>query len=134
MADLMQYDLVSPERRLASGEATEVQIPGTDGDMTAMADHTATITTLRPGILRVVASDGTKEYLVTGGFAEINARGTSVLAEHALPRDEVTQDIINGLMAEARAEREAAQPETADAAAKRVADLADVAARLGLSA
>jgi len=60
MANTMQFDLVSPERRLASGEATEVQIPGAEGDMTAMPDHAATITTLRPGLLRVVASDGAK--------------------------------------------------------------------------
>ena len=50
----VQFDLVSPERRLASVEASEVQIPGADGDMTAMADHAPTITTLRPGILTVV--------------------------------------------------------------------------------
>ena len=31
-------------------EATEVQIPGADGDMTAMANHAPTITTLRPGV------------------------------------------------------------------------------------
>ena len=99
MADTMQFDLVSPERLLASVEATEVQIPGSEGDMTAMADHAATITTLRPGILRVVTSGGTQEYLVTGGFAEINAAGTSVLAEQAMPRDEVTQDVMNDLLA-----------------------------------
>ena len=46
----MQFDLVSPERSLASLDVTAVQIPGADGDMTAMADHAPTITTLRPEI------------------------------------------------------------------------------------
>ena len=41
----MQFDLVSPERALASMEAAAIQIPGTDGDMTVMADHAPTITT-----------------------------------------------------------------------------------------
>jgi F0F1-type ATP synthase epsilon subunit len=50
MADMMQFDLVSPERRLASLEVSEVRVPGADGDMTAMADHAPTITTLRPGM------------------------------------------------------------------------------------
>ena len=36
MANTMQFDLVSPERSLASLSATAVQIPGADGDMTAM--------------------------------------------------------------------------------------------------
>ena len=51
MAGTLQFDLVSPERRLASVQASEVQIPGADGDLTAMEGHAPTITTLRPGIL-----------------------------------------------------------------------------------
>ena len=46
MAGTVQFDLVSPERRLASIVATEVQIPAMAGDMTAMAGHTPTITAL----------------------------------------------------------------------------------------
>ena len=48
---MMQFDLVSPERKLASFEASEVLIPGAEGDMTAMPDHMPVITTLRPGIV-----------------------------------------------------------------------------------
>ena len=39
MADMMQFDLVSPERMLASFEASEIEVPGAEGDFTAMADH-----------------------------------------------------------------------------------------------
>jgi F-type H+-transporting ATPase subunit epsilon len=81
MADTLQFDLVSPERRLASVAAREVQIPGADGDMTAMADHAPMITTLRPGVLRVVHGGGSDDYVVSGGFAEVTAGGVSVLAE-----------------------------------------------------
>ena len=90
MAGSLQFDLVSPERRLASFAATEVQIPGAMGDMTAMEGHASTITSLRPGILRVVAADGIKAFAVTGGFAEISASGVSVLAEQAVPLEELT--------------------------------------------
>lgn len=134
MADTMQFDLVAPERMLASGQASEVQIPGSEGDMTAMPDHAPTITTLRPGLLRIVSADGDQEFLVTGGFAEITATSASVLAEHALPRDEVTQEVMDGLMREARDAREAAPAETQDAAVKLVADMAAVAEVLGFSA
>ena len=79
MADTMQFDLVSPERLLASLQVTSVQIPGADGDMTAMADHAPIITTLRPGILSVSGPSGNSDYAVTGGFAEVSATGTSVL-------------------------------------------------------
>jgi len=134
MADTMQFDLVSPERRLASVQASEVQIPGSEGDMTAMPDHTPTITTLRPGLLRVVGSEGMQEYLVTGGFAEITATSASVLAEHAVPRDEVTQDIIDSLLSDANEARDNATPENMDAAVKLVADIAVAAELVGFSA
>jgi len=134
MADTMQFDLVSPECKLASVEASEVQIPGSEGDMTAMPDHAATITTLRPGILKVVSSEGAQEFLVTGGFAEITATSTSVLAEQAVPRGEVTQELVTGLIEDANAARDAATPETLDAAVKLVADMAAAAQELGLSA
>jgi len=81
----------------------------------------------------VVSAEGTQEYLVTGGFAEITATSTSVLAEQALPRDEVTQEVIDKLMAQATEAREAATPDTMDAAVKLVADLAVAGEILGLS-
>ena len=68
MADTMQFDLVSPERSLASFPVTEALIPGADGDMTAMPDHAPVITTLRPGILKVDGTSGPAEFLVFGGF------------------------------------------------------------------
>ena len=103
MANTMQFDLVSPERSLASLAVTAVQIPGADGDMTAMPDHAPTITTLRPGLLKVEAPEGSSEYLVTGGFAQINGDSLSVLAEKAIPVDEVTRAHLDELIEDARA-------------------------------
>ena len=121
MTSTVQFDLVSPERRLASFAATEVQIPGAMGDMTAMEGHAATITSLRPGVLRVIGADGVKSYIVTGGFAEISATGVSVLAEQAVPLDELTPAALDALVADAC---EAAAVNTdKDAADKAVADL-----------
>lgn len=127
MAGTLQFDLVSPERRLASVVASEVQIPGADGDLTAMEGHAPTITTLRPGILRAVAADGAKAFVVTGGFAEISATGVSVLAERAVPVEEVTASLLDVLVAEVTAaaaiggNKDAADKTAADLAALRVA-------------
>jgi F-type H+-transporting ATPase subunit epsilon len=117
----VQFDLVSPERRLASLKATEVQIPGADGDLTAMEGHSPTITTLRPGILRAVSPEGTKSYVVTGGFAEISATGISVLAERAVPLEELTPAALDELVADAC--EAAAVNSDKDTADKAVADL-----------
>lgn len=132
MADTMQFDLVSPERRLASVQAREVRIPGADGDLTAMPDHSPLITTLRPGILTVVSAEGTTDYAVTGGFAEISAAGASVLAERAMPKGEVTAADMDGLIADATSEAGEVPAESKDAATKLVADLQALKAALGL--
>ena len=121
MAGTLQFDLVSPERRLASVVASEVQIPGADGDLTAMEGHAPTITTLRPGILKALSPEGATAYVVTGGFAEINANGVSVLAERAVPLDEVTPALLDQLIADAT--EAAAVSVDKDAAAKAMADL-----------
>lgn len=134
MAETLQFDLVSPERSLASFQATEVQIPGAEGDLTAMADHAPLITTLRPGILKVVSKDGTQEFVVTGGFAEISADATSVLAERALPVAEATQDVIDEVFAEFASARETISAERQDALNKQIADFTAIATQLGLTA
>lgn len=118
-----QFDLVSPERRLASFEATEVQIPGADGDMTAMPDHSPVITTLRPGVLRAIGSDGTKEFAVTGGFAEVTPTGASVLAEKAVPVTAEARSEIEAILEDARAAGKDAQGEQKDTSDKVIADL-----------
>ncbi len=130
MASTVQFDLVSPERRLASFPATEVQIPGAMGDMTAMEGHAAAITSLRPGVLRVVGTEGTKSYVVTGGFAEISATGVSVLAEQAVPLDELTPAALDALVADAC--EAAAVNSDKDAADKAVADLYAMRAAAGI--
>ena len=101
MANTMQFDLVSPERRLASLEVTAVQIPGADGDLTAMPGHAPIITNLRPGILKVESPSGNTDYVVTGGFAEIG-EGLSVLAERALPLEDLSQDAFDEILEEQR--------------------------------
>ena len=106
MADTVQFDLVSPERRLVSVEAREVDARRRgrpDGDGAARP----LITTLRPGIVHVTAPKGRTDYAVTGGFAEINARSMSVLAERAIPREEMTQEHFKSLAG--RGKRDAGQ-------------------------
>jgi F-type H+-transporting ATPase subunit epsilon len=108
--------------------------------MTAMADHAPTITTLRPGVLSVIHSGGTDEYVVIGGFAEITATGVSVLAERALPKAEVTQETFDGLVAEAKEAYATAQetfknePGPVDDAAKLMSDMVAVGGHIGLTA
>ncbi len=123
MANTMQFDLVSPERSLASLQVTAVQIPGADGDMTAMPGHAPTLTSLRPGVVKVQSGDGEKSFVVTRGFAEISAESISVIAEHAHVGSDVTKADLEDVLTSARKSAEDAAAEDKDAAEKFVADL-----------
>ena len=100
MAQTLQFDLVSPERSLASLKVSAVQIPGSEGDLTAMPGHMPLITTLRPGVVKVSAPDVYQEFVVTGGFAEIGD-GLSILAENAVLRSEIKQSDFDQMIEEA---------------------------------
>jgi F-type H+-transporting ATPase subunit epsilon len=99
MADTLQFELVSPERKLASVAALKVQIPAMNGDMTAMPNHAPFLTTLRPGIVRVEAAGETAEFVVTGGFAEVSGESATILAEQAVPRDAGAKELIADMIA-----------------------------------
>jgi F-type H+-transporting ATPase subunit epsilon len=135
----MQFELVSPERSLASLVAVSVEIPGADGDMTIMADHAPTITTLRPGLLKVEDGASTHEYIVTGGFAEIGVQGVSVLAEQAVIKSDMTQEKMDAMVGEAqefldRAKESSNQTTSQmDDAAKLLADMIAVGVEIGLT-
>ena len=131
MADTMQFDLVSPERKLASFQAESVGIPGTEGEMVAMPGHVPVVTTLRPGYVSVVADGETTQYLVTGGFAEISAEGVSVLAENALPQGEVTKEVLEEFHRIAEEDAKDAADHHKAAAARRVGDHHDLLIRHG---
>lgn len=138
MADTFRFDLVSPERRVASMDAAQVAIPGAAGDLAVGPGHEPTITTLRPGVLRVDGEGGVQEFAVTGGFAEISAEGVTVLAERSMAASELTQETFDTYLEEAEANartaRDGSEDGAADEAAKLVSDMVAMGGQIGLSA
>lgn len=94
MADKLNFELVSPERRLAASEADAVTIPGMEGDLTAMVGHAPFVTSLRPGYVTVRDGGSEETYFVTGGFVEIAKNTVSVLADEAVEKDEATRELM----------------------------------------
>lgn len=131
MADTLQFELVSPERKIVSVAASQVQIPGMAGDFTAMPNHAPYLTTLRPGVVRVVAAGGTTEYVVTGGFAEVSGEAATILAEQAMPRDQAPREMVADLVAAAEKALAEANEDNRQAADQRLRDARDLAGRLG---
>jgi F-type H+-transporting ATPase subunit epsilon len=107
MADNFNFELVSPERVLLSEMVTEVVIPATEGDMTVMAHHAPTMTTIKPGIVSVRSSRGSKQdYVVFGGFADILPTGCTLLAESAVAIEDLNKDELTRRIEVVKAELE----------------------------
>jgi len=107
MADNFNFELVSPERLLLSEMVTEVVIPATEGEMTVMANHAPTMTTIKPGVVSVRSASGKKQdYVVFGGFADILPTGCTLLAESAVPVEELHKDELTRRIEAARKELE----------------------------
>ena len=132
MADTMQFDLVSPERKLVSVAAERVQIPGMDGDLTALPNHSPLMTTLRPGIVSVHAGGSVTDYVVTGGFAELSPAGTSILAEEAVLKGDVNREWFDAKVAQVEASRRIAEGDALVLAGLRLNDLKQLGQQLGL--
>ena len=132
MADNFKVELVSPERRLASIEASMAQIPGAMGDFAAMPNHAPFLSTLRPGIVTIHDSGSKREFFVTGGFAEISPEGASILAEQAVPRDELDREWLDARIAEAESAAEAAEGADKAATGQRLNDFRAIKGQLGL--
>ncbi|MCW2244698.1 F-type H+-transporting ATPase subunit epsilon [Azospirillum fermentarium] len=90
MADKVEFELVSPEKLLASQPVDMVVVPGTEGDFGVLAGHAPLISTVRPGVIDVYEGDRVVDRVfVAGGFAEVTETRCTVLAEQAIPVAEI---------------------------------------------
>ena len=84
------FELVSPERLLFSGNVEAVVVPGAEGAFTVLPNHAPVMTVLKPGIVEVDETASKKARLfVRGGFADVSPAGLTILAEQAIPVEEL---------------------------------------------
>ena len=81
----LRFELVTPERLVRSEEVHMVVVPGTEGDFGVLEGHAPVMSTIRNGELAVYRAAGAEpeRIAIEGGFAEVNDRGLTVLAERA---------------------------------------------------
>ena len=77
----MTVDILTPDAKLFSGEATYVGLPGSDGSLGIMNNHAALVTTLQAGQVVVRTSAGDQTFDVKGGSVEVLNNVVTVLAE-----------------------------------------------------
>jgi F-type H+-transporting ATPase subunit epsilon len=107
------FELVSPAQLLFEGQVESVVIPAIEGDMTVMANHAATMTALRPGVVTIGDGKAQKRLYVRGGFADINPSGLTLLAEQATPVEELNAEKIAAEMQNAEEDVRDAKTEEA---------------------
>ncbi|MCT4656757.1 MAG: F0F1 ATP synthase subunit epsilon [Cohaesibacter sp.] len=102
MAEAFNFELVSPERLVLSEGVNSVLVPGMDGYFTVLKDHAPVVASISPGVLNVELEDGTKrDIYVRGGFADVAESGLKVLAEQAVPVEDLDAAQIAQLIKDA---------------------------------
>jgi F-type H+-transporting ATPase subunit epsilon len=87
---VFHFELVSPDKLQFNGPAQSVLVPGSEGDFQVLRDHAPVMTSLRPGVVAVEEEGGkVSRFFVRGGFADVNPGGLIVLAETAMPAEDV---------------------------------------------
>ena len=81
----LHFELVTPTKLVRSEEVHMVVVPGTEGDFGVLEHHAPVMSTMRDGPMLVFKTEGAapETIAIQGGFAEVNAKGLIVLAEHA---------------------------------------------------
>jgi F-type H+-transporting ATPase subunit epsilon len=87
------FELVSPDKVLFNGSAQSVLVPGYEGDFQVLSDHAPVMTAMRPGVVGIDDAQGKHHRVfVRGGFADASKKGLILLAETAIPFEDLNAD------------------------------------------
>lgn len=80
----MTVDIITPDRKVFSGEANAVTFPGTQGQFQVLNNHAPLVSTLDKGQILVQTASGQQAFTVDGGVVEVLQNKVLVLAEAIL--------------------------------------------------
>jgi F-type H+-transporting ATPase subunit epsilon len=89
MAEQIQLEVVTPERRVLAEPVDAVYLPGLEGELGILPGHTPLISELNTGVLSYTRGGETQRLHVSGGFVEVKSDHVSVLAEIAERPEEI---------------------------------------------
>src|SRR5215213_8761435 len=103
MAEQIQLEIVTPERRVLAEPVDSVNVPGAGGELGILPGHTPLISQLQTGVLTYQQGRATHRLHVSGGFVEVADDRVSVLAEIAERPEEI--DAARARLAREHAEK-----------------------------
>lgn len=83
----MNLEILTPEKKLYSGNVYGVQLPGITGSFEVLEKHAPLVSALKAGRLKVLKdrSNDVSFFDIQGGFVEVINNNVTVLVEGATP-------------------------------------------------
>ncbi len=80
----MNLEILTPEKKIFSGEVYGVQLPGITGSFEVLDKHAPMVSALKAGKLKVLTDkSSTTSFTIQSGFVEVLNNNTTVLIEGA---------------------------------------------------
>ncbi|MHB8155830.1 MAG: F0F1 ATP synthase subunit epsilon [Desulfocucumaceae bacterium] len=87
-----RLEIVTPEKKLFSGDVRFVVVPGELGQLGFLANHAPLMSGLRIGLVKVEQEGKTFKVAVSGGFVEVAKNKVTILADTAEREDLIDRD------------------------------------------
>ena len=91
---MFNFKVVTPEKTYLEGEASMVVLPGIEGDLGILPDHSNIITSIRPGFVNIDSTDS-HQFFVEEGFIKFSENELLVVAVGIVDKEEVNNDLLN---------------------------------------
>ena len=91
---MFNFKVVTPEKTYLEGEASMVVLPGIEGDLGILPDHSNIITSIRPGFVNIESTDN-HQFFVEEGFIKFSENELLVVAVGIVDKEEVNNDLLN---------------------------------------
>lgn len=126
-------ELVSPETLLFAGQAESATVPSVDGEITVLVGHAPLMAVLKPGVVSIRdAEQQVRRLFVRGGFVDVNPAGLTVLAEYAIPVEEIDVASVDAQLRDAEEDfRDAKTFDAKQKASDKLVHLRDLRAAAG---
>ena len=88
----MHLTLLTPEKKVFSGETNSIQVPGTDGLMGILNNHAPIISSLKTGVVKYSVDNKPNYIFITGGYLEFYKNNAVILVEAAEKPEEINEE------------------------------------------
>lgn len=111
---MLTLEIITPDEKVLSTEATQVVLPTESGEVGILAGHIPLVTKIIAGELKVIREEGTEFIAVDHGFAKVLGDTISVLTEAAVEVEEIDLSEVESAQARAEEALQQAQAEGVD--------------------